>query len=192
MFDNAGITFLAHSHATILHWINILLRHYAAMLNQHLCAPCKNRLFLRRFVFCMAEASAKRVTGDEPQGAMGRVQTPGEATSRPLSPSRLPLRARFKERRLGTRQMQQCWSNMLAEHDATILRWTNMLVQHYATMSDTLGQHGGSVILRIFFGNFSNDQHNNWTYILLFIALVVSNLNLTWVHVFDLSFALTE
>ena len=161
MFDNAGITFLAHSHATILHWINILLRHYAAMLNQHLCAPCKNRLFLRRFVFCMAEASAKRVTGDEPQGAMGRVQTPGEATSRPLSPSRLPLRARFKERRLGTKQMQQCWSNVLAEHDATILRWTNMLVQHYATMSDTLGQHGGSVILRIFFRNFSNDQHNN-------------------------------
>ena len=35
---------------------------------------------------------------------------------------------------------------MLAQHDATILRWTNMLVQHYATMSDTLGQHGGSVI----------------------------------------------
>ena len=192
MFDNAGITFLAHSHATILHWINILLRHYAAMLNQHLCAPCKSRLFLRRFGFCMAEASAKRVTGDEPQGAMGRVQTPGEATSRPLSPSRLPLRARFKERRLGTKQMQQCWSNMLAAHDATILRWTNMLVQHYATMSDTLGQHGGSVILRIFFRNFSNDQHNNWTYILLFIALVVSNLNLTRVNVFDLSFALTE
>ena len=146
MLDNAGITFLAHSHATILHWINILLRHYAAMLNQHLCAPCKNRLFLRRFVFCMAGASAKRVTGDERQGAMGRIQTPGEATSRPLSPSRLRLRARFKERRLGTRQMQQCWSNMLAEHDATILRLTNMLVQHYATMSDTLGQHGGSVI----------------------------------------------
>ena len=69
-----------------------------------------------------------------------------KATSRPLSPSRLPLRARFKERRLGTRQMQQCWSNMLAKHDATILRWTNMLVQHYATMSDTLGQHGESVI----------------------------------------------
>ena len=44
----------------------------------------------------MAEASAKRVTGDEPQGTMGRVQ---------LSPSRLPLRARFKERRLGTRQV---------------------------------------------------------------------------------------
>ena len=27
----------------------------------------------------MAEASAKRVTGDEPQGTMGRVQTAGEA-----------------------------------------------------------------------------------------------------------------
>ena len=37
-------------------------------------------LLLRRFVFRMAEASAKRVTGDEPQGTMGRVQT--------LSPSR--------------------------------------------------------------------------------------------------------
>ena len=36
-----------------------------------------------------------RVTGDELQGTMGRVQ---------LSPSRLPLRACFKERRLGTRQ----------------------------------------------------------------------------------------
>ena len=46
----------------------------------------------------------KRVTGDEPQGAMGRVQTAGEAPSRPLSSSRLPLRARFKERRVGTRQ----------------------------------------------------------------------------------------
>ena len=32
-------------------------------------------LLLRRFVFRMAEASAKRVTGDEPQGTMGRVQT---------------------------------------------------------------------------------------------------------------------
>ena len=62
-------------------------------------------LLLRRFVFRMEEASAKRVTGDEPQGTMGRVQTAGEAPSRPLSPSRLPLRARFKERRLGTRQV---------------------------------------------------------------------------------------
>ena len=38
-----------------------------------------------------------RVTGDEPQGTMGRVQTAGEATSRPLSPSRLPLRAHRRE-----------------------------------------------------------------------------------------------
>ena len=38
-------------------------------------------LLLRRFVFRMAEASAKRVTGDEPQGTMGRGQTAGEATS---------------------------------------------------------------------------------------------------------------
>ena len=44
-------------------------------------------------LFRMAEASAKRVTGDTPQGTMGRVQ----------SPSRLPLRA-HRERRLGTRQ----------------------------------------------------------------------------------------
>ena len=44
--------------------------------------------------FRMAGASAKRLTGDEPQGTMGRVQTS----------SRLPLRVRFKERRLGTRQ----------------------------------------------------------------------------------------
>ena len=59
----------------------------------------KPSLLLRRFVFRMAEASAKRVTGDEPQGTMGRVQTAGEATSRPLSPSRLPLRAHFHRKR---------------------------------------------------------------------------------------------
>ena len=41
----------------------------------------------------------KRVTGDEPQGAMGRVQTAGEAPSRPLSSSRLPLRAHFHRER---------------------------------------------------------------------------------------------
>ena len=52
----------------------------------------------------MAEVSAKRATGGEPQGTMGRVQTAGKATSRPLSPSRLPLRARLKKRRLCTRQ----------------------------------------------------------------------------------------
>ena len=33
-------------------------------------------------VFRMAEASPKRVTGDEPQGTMGRVQTAGEAPAR--------------------------------------------------------------------------------------------------------------
>ena len=38
----------------------------------------KVSLLLRRFVFRMAEASAKRVTGDEPQGTMGRVQRAGE------------------------------------------------------------------------------------------------------------------
>ena len=46
-------------------------------------------LLVRRFVFRLAEASAKRVTGDEPQGTMGRV----------LSPSRLPLRAHFHQKR---------------------------------------------------------------------------------------------
>ena len=44
-----------------------------------LCIPS---LLLRRFVFRMAEASAKRVTGDTPQGTMGRVQTAGEAPAR--------------------------------------------------------------------------------------------------------------
>ena len=35
-------------------------------------------LLLRRFVFRMAErANAKRVTGDEPQGTMGRLRTAG-------------------------------------------------------------------------------------------------------------------
>ena len=48
-------------------------------------------LLLRRFVFRMAEASAKRVTGDELQGTMGRVQTASFART-------------FSERRLGTRQ----------------------------------------------------------------------------------------
>ena len=42
-----------------------------------------------------------RVTGDEPQGTMGRVQTAGEAPSRPLSSS---FARTSKERRLGTRQ----------------------------------------------------------------------------------------
>ena len=39
--------------------------------------PGGTSLLLRRFVFRMAEASAKRMTGDEPQGTMGRVQTAG-------------------------------------------------------------------------------------------------------------------
>ena len=57
-------------------------------------------LLLRRFVFRMAErVSAKRVTGDEPQGTMGRLRTAGEAPSPPLSPSRLPLRAHFNQKR---------------------------------------------------------------------------------------------
>ena len=39
------------------------------------------------------------MTCDEPQGTMGRVLTAGEATSRLLSPSRLPLRAHFHQKR---------------------------------------------------------------------------------------------
>ena len=57
-------------------------------------------LLLRRFVFRMAEASAKRVTGDEPQGTMGRVQT--------LSPSRLPFRAHFHQKRDVIRSITLC------------------------------------------------------------------------------------
>ena len=66
-----------------------------------------NSLLLRRFVFRMAEASAKRVTGYEPQGTMGRVQTAGEVSpvvSFPPSSARTFL---SKERRLGTRQYLQ-------------------------------------------------------------------------------------
>ena len=37
------------------------------------------------------------MTGDEPQGTMGRVETAVEAPSRPLSPSRLPLRVHRRE-----------------------------------------------------------------------------------------------
>ena len=71
-------------------------------------------LLLRRFVFRMAErVSAKRVTGDEPQGTMGRLRTAGEAPSLPLSPSRLPLRAHFNQKkRLGTRQIQSVSLNL--------------------------------------------------------------------------------
>ena len=49
-------------------------------LHKHL----ETSLLLRRFVFHMAEESAKRVTGDhnKPQGTMGRVQTAGEAPAR--------------------------------------------------------------------------------------------------------------
>ena len=53
-------------------------------------------LLLRRFVFRMAEASAKRVTGDESQGTMGRVQT---------VPPSFPRTFSSKERRLGKRQV---------------------------------------------------------------------------------------
>ena len=191
MFDNAGITFLAHSHATILHWINILLRHYAAMLNQHLCAPCKTASSSGASFFAWQRQARSEWLVMNRKGLWKGYR---RQAKRRLARCLLPafLCAHVLKRDAWVRSRCNNVGPMLAEHDATILRWTNMLVQHYATMSDTLGQHGGSVILRIFFRNFSNDQHNNWTYILLFIALVVSNLNLTWVHVFDLSFALTE
>ena len=55
-------------------------------------------LLLRRLVF--REASAKRVTGDEPQGTVGRVQSP--VVSFPPSFART---FSSKERRLGTRQV---------------------------------------------------------------------------------------
>ena len=55
-------------------------------------------LLLRRFVFRMAEASAKRVTSDEPQGTMGRVQTAGE------TPARSCVVFLAKSRFLGTAQ----------------------------------------------------------------------------------------
>ena len=44
--------------------------------------PERASLLLRRFVFRVAEASAKQVTGDEPQGTMGMVETAGEAPAR--------------------------------------------------------------------------------------------------------------
>ena len=55
-------------------------------------------LLLRRFVFRMAEASAKR------EWLVLNCKGPWEGT-----PSRLSLRARFKERRLGTRQWSIHW-----------------------------------------------------------------------------------
>ena len=61
-------------------------------------------LLLRRFVFRMAEASAKRVTGDEPQGTMGKVQTAGEVSPVVPFPPSFARTFSSKERRLGTRQ----------------------------------------------------------------------------------------
>ena len=76
--------------------------------NKSLCEESKglkwglSSLLLRRFVFRMAEASAQRVTGDEPQGTMGRVQT---AVSPVVSfPPSFARTFSSKERRLGTRQ----------------------------------------------------------------------------------------
>ena len=60
----------------------------------------KSSLLLRCFDLQMAKASAKREwLVMNRKGTMGRVQTAGEATSRPLSPSRLPFRAHFHRKR---------------------------------------------------------------------------------------------
>ena len=75
---------------------------------------CRDDFFISYRVYIMTKpphqalrySQGRGATGDEPQGTMGRVQTAGEAPSRPLSPSRLPLRAHFhreRERRLVTR-----------------------------------------------------------------------------------------
>ena len=74
-----------------------------------LCYSVRCSLLLRRFVFRMAEASAKRVTGDEPQGTMGRVQTP--VVSFPPSFART---FSSKERRLGTRLLRGVYTYFCA------------------------------------------------------------------------------
>ena len=150
MLDNAGITFLAHLQATILHWINILLRHYATMLNQHLCAPCNNSLLLRHFVFHMAEASAKRVTGDEPQGTTGRVLLPAFLCAHVLK--------------------RDVWVRGRCNNVGPICQ-LNTMQQSYVgptCQSNTMQQCRIYIrpawrirYKRIFFRNFSNDQHNN-------------------------------
>ena len=62
-------------------WTNALIaQNLRGELMRKICAASWISLLLRRFVFRMAEASAKR--GDEPQGTMGRVQTAGEAPAR--------------------------------------------------------------------------------------------------------------
>ena len=68
LFDFVAISY---SHVTIQFW--------SGRIDQKSIKPS---LLLRRFVFRMAEASAKRVTGDDRQGTMGRVQTAGETPAR--------------------------------------------------------------------------------------------------------------
>ena len=60
-------------------------------------------LFSLLLVFRKAEVSAKRVTGDEPQGTMGREQTAGISPVVSFPPS-FARTFSSKERRLGTRQ----------------------------------------------------------------------------------------
>ena len=62
---------------------------------QHNYNHSASALLLRCFIFCMAEASAKRVTGGELQGTMGRVSFPPSFAHTFVS----------KERRLGMRQI---------------------------------------------------------------------------------------
>ena len=98
---------------------------YSFAKEEHL--PAQTSLLLRHFVFHMAEASGKRVTGDhnKPQGTMGRVQTAGEATSRPLSPSRLPLRAHFHQKRdVWVRGRAQTLSSWKSPRQGTALQAT--------------------------------------------------------------------
>ena len=59
-----------------------------------LAAPARTPMISPRSASCSG-ASFRQAAGDEPQGTVGRVQTAGEAPSRSLSPSRLPLRAHF-------------------------------------------------------------------------------------------------
>ena len=91
-------------------------------------------LLLRRFVSRMAQASAtrtKRVTGDEPQRTMGRVQRP--VVSFPPSFGRT---FSSKERRLGTRQisvlvvierMKRVWQPRLEIRAKTVKTRVNLV-----------------------------------------------------------------
>ena len=89
----------------------------------HLCSvteiapksPFLCSLLLRRFVFRMAEASAKRVTGDEPQGTMGRVQTASEARlARCLLPAFLCAHIFIKRETSGYEADSYVWTEAIS------------------------------------------------------------------------------